>query len=686
MAAAQRVNGRTTSMTVLAGNPNSGKSTIFNNLTGSRQHVGNWPGVTVEKKEGFLEADGKLLRVVDLPGTYGLGAYSEDEEIARNCILFDRPDVVLNIVDATNLERNLYLTTQLMEMGARLVIALNMFDELKAKGMDINVGRLSDLFGVPVIPTVAVRNLGMKELAAAVVKAVADDRPVVFRIDYGKDVEGELSVLEEEIESISNLPLGVSSRWLAVKVLEGDEALVKAVFSKADSERLLEMRKKCMDRLEKSIGEDVESWIAHKRYDFIGNIVKRVFKREETAAGSEGLSVSDRVDRVVTNRYLGIPIFLLCMWGTFQFTFKVGEPLVGLVETFFTWFGEAAGVWLAGIGAPGIVTSLVVDGIIGGVGSVLVLFPPILSLFLVISLLEDSGYMARAAYIMDRFMHALGLHGKSFIPLLVGFGCNVPAIMATRTLESKRDRMITILINPLMSCSARLPIYVLFAGALFASQQGLVIFSLYMLGLALAMLMALLFKRLFFKGEIPPFVMELPPYRVPSVRTTAAHMWERGSSFVRKAGTIIVAASVLVWALSNLPAGVEYASQDSLIGRLGGWIAPIFRPAGFGTWQASVALVFGFLAKEVVVSTLALVYGVAEDGLGQVIAQHWTPLSAYAFMAMTLIYIPCVASIGAVKHETNSWAWTAFSVGYSLILGWLVAVAIFQAGRLIGLS
>ncbi|MDI3535374.1 MAG: ferrous iron transport protein [Thermosediminibacterales bacterium] len=424
--------------------------------------------------------------------------------------------------------------------------------------------------------------------------------------------------------------------------------------------------------------------IADRRYGFIGGLAKEVISRRQTA--EDRLSISDKIDRIVTNRYLGIPIFLLAMWAVFQFTFKVGDPLIGWIETFFEWFGGAVGMLLERVGAPGFLNSLIVDGIIGGVGSVLVFIPNIFLLFFAISLLEDSGYMARAAYIMDRFMHTLGLHGKSFIPLLIGFGCNVPAIMAARTLENKRDRLIAILIIPLMSCSARLPVYVLFAGAFFSERQGLVIYSLYLLGIALAVMMGMIFKRFMFKGETSHFVMELPPYRMPTFKTTFIHMWERGSSFIRKAGTTIFTVVILIWALSNLPVGVEYASQESILGRIGSFAAPIFKPAGFGRWEAAAALLFGILAKEVVVGTLGVIYGAGEAGLTDIVSQYWTPLSAYAFMVMTLIYIPCAAAIGAIKRETNSWGWSAFAVAYTLILGWLMAVLVYQIGRLVGLS
>lgn len=668
----------------LAGNPNSGKTTIFNNLTGARQHVGNWPGVTVEKKEGQFVSEGKVVRVVDLPGTYSLGAYSEDEAVARNYIAFEKPDVVINVVDATNLERNLYLTLQLLEMGANVVIALNMTDELKAKRMDINTAKLSELLGVRVVPTVATQNQGIKELVNQTLQAakIKDREPL--KISYGKEVEYELAAIEQDILSNPELSVRFSPRWLAVKVLEGDEDILKKLEGYIDLRQLLTKRETAIKRLEGILGDEIDSLIADRRYGFISGLAKEVITRRQTA--EDRLSSSDKIDRIVTNRYLGIPIFLLAMWAVFQFTFKVGDPLIGWIENLFEWLGGTTGTWLESIGTSELLVSLIVDGIIGGVGSVLVFIPNIFLLFFAISILEDSGYMARAAYIMDRFMHSLGLHGKSFIPLLIGFGCNVPAIMATRTLENKHDRLITILINPLMSCTARLPVYVLFAGAFFSARQGLVIFSIYLLGLILAVLSGLLFKRFLFKGETSHFVMELPPYRVPTLKSTLIHMWERGSSFIRKAGTIIFAAVVLIWVLSNLPAGVEYASHKSVLGRIGGFIAPIFKPAGFGTWEAAAALIFGILAKEVVVGTLGIVYGVGEAGLTDVISNYWTPLSAYAFMVMTLIYIPCIATIAAIKRETNSWGWTIFAISYSLILGWLMAVLVYQIGRLIGLG
>ena len=668
----------------LIGNPNSGKTTIFNNLTGARQHVGNWPGVTVEKKEGELLWEGRTIQVVDLPGIYGFGVHSEDAAIARDYILLEKPDVVINIVDATNLVRNLYLTLQLLEMGANVVIALNMYDELRAKGADVDTARLSELLSTPVIPTVATRGQGMKEIISQALEAAKAKGRSPLRIDYGREIEAEISDIERYLSSCPKLAEKFVPRWLAIRILEGDEDLLRVIGGFCDLDEIKTRREAALNRLESIFGEEIESLIANRRYGFIESVAKEVIRRYQ--ATEDQASISDKIDRIVTNRYLGIPIFLLTMWMVFQFTFKLGDPLTGLIEGLFERLGELMGAWLEGLGAPKLLSSLLVDGVINGVGSVLVFVPNIFLLFLAISILEDSGYMARAAYIMDRFMHAFGLHGKSFIPLLLGFGCNVPAIMATRTLESKRDRLITILIIPLMSCSARLPIYVLFASAFFSSHQGLVTFSLYLLGIILAILMGVIFKSFLFKGESSHFLMELPPYRMPTLKSTFIHMWERGSHFIRKAGTIIFMVTVLVWVLANLPIGVEYASQESALGRIGSFIAPIFKPAGFSSWEAAVALLFGILAKEVVVSTLGVVYGVEESGLREAISQNWTPLSAYAFMVMSLIYIPCIATIAVIKGETNSWVWAALAVSYSLILGWLVAVIVYQGGLMLGLG
>ncbi len=664
----------------LAGNPNSGKTTVFNNLTGARQHVGNWPGVTVEKKEGRFSYNGWEVSVVDLPGTYSLSAYSLDERIARDFLMRESPDAVVVVVDASNLERNLYLVTQLLELGMRVILDLNMMDVVGRRGIEIDMEKLSRVLGIPVVATVADRRKGMEELRKAIVGVDRDGRQLEFKIDYDRDIEGEIDRLSDLLKD-RTLPEGYSLRWLLTRLLEGDEEVLEKTRALPDGEEIEGPVSQSKARLERHLGYDLETAMVERRYGFLEGLVRECSTRRLGVA--ERREISDRIDVIVTNRFLGIPIFLGLVWLTFQLVFTLGGPLADVIDSFFAWFGGAVSSGLFGIGAPGWLSSLISDGVIRGVGSVVVFLPNILLLFLAIAILEDSGYMARAAFVMDRFMHALGLHGKSFIPLVIGFGCNVPGIMATRTLESRKDRILTILVNPLMSCSARLPIYTLFAGAFFAKNQGLVVFSLYLMGMVLAVAVARVFKSIFFRHEVAPLIIELPPYRLPQVKGIFIHMWERGSLFLRKAGTIILAGVVIIWLMASLPIGVEYASQDSLIGRLGSLAAPLLEPAGFGFWQAAVALGFGVVAKEVVVGTLGTLYGVEDEGLRKVILQHFTPLSAYAFMVMSLIYIPCIAAVATIKRETN-WKWTGLAVGYSLILGWAVAVLIYQVGRLFG--
>jgi ferrous iron transport protein B len=662
---------RAKSITIaLAGNPNSGKTTVFNNLTGGRQHVGNWPGVTVEKKEGRYIHNGREVTVVDLPGIYSLTAYSLDERIARDFLVRDKPDAVVVIIDASNLERNLYLVTQLQELGARVILDLNMMDVVRSRGVEIDTEKLSAVLGIPIVETVAHRGEGMDELKETIVKAQAE-KGDSFKIDYDQDIEGEIEKLQNAVTLT-----GYPSRWIALKLLEGDGEVLKAVEGTEIAPLVLEAQ----SGLEHHLGYDLETALVERRYAFLSGLVKESTRKRLDLM--ERLEISDRIDGVLVNRFLGIPIFLAMMWLVFQLVFTLGAPLADGIDALMGWLGQGVSSGIRGMGGPQWLSSLLSDGIIGGVGSVLVFLPNIMLLFLAIAILEASGYMARAAFVMDRFMHALGLHGKSFIPMLLGFGCNIPGIMAARTLESEKDRILTILVNPLMSCSARLPIYVLFAGAFFPRNQGLVIFSLYLLGIVLAVLVARVFKGIFFRGEVAPLIMELPPYRLPTVKGVLVHMWERSSLFLRKAGTIIFLGVILIWFLASLPFGVEYASEQSVIGTLGSVFAPLLKPAGFGFWQAGVALSFGILAKEVVVGTLGTLYGVEEMGLTGVIQAQFTPLSAYAFMVMALVYIPCIAAIATIKRETN-WRWTGLAVGYSLVLGWGLAVLIYQTGAVL---
>jgi ferrous iron transport protein B len=664
----------------LAGNPNSGKTSIFNALTGAHQYVGNWPGVTVERKEGRFTYEGHDVRLVDLPGTYALDAYTIDEQVARQYLTSENPDAVIAVVDASNLERNLYLVAQLLELGARVIVALNMMDIAESRGLEVDVDKLGKLLGVKVVPTVASKNVGINRLRRVVHDIHSDAPRPGLRISYGNDIESGLAKLVEAVQ-VAWPNRADSARWWALKLLEGDHGALAELETTPGGSALRPVLDSVRTGLEKHVGTDAETAVVERRYGFLNGLVKECTRRRPGVG--RRLAISDEIDRVVTNRWIGIPVFLLLLWGTFQLVFTVGAPLSNLIDLFFGWLGRATAGWLSALHAPEWLASLASEGLIGGVGSVLVFVPNILILFLVISLLEESGYMARAAFVMDRFMHLLGLHGKSFIPMIVGFGCNVPAIMATRTLESRKDRILTILVNPLMSCSARLPIYILFAAAFFSRDQGLVVFSLYLLGILLAVLVARLFKWLFFREEVAPLIMELPPYHLPTLRSVLTHMWERSWLFVRKAGTIIAGASVVIWLLGSLPWGVEYASESSIIGRVGGILAPLLRPAGFGHWWAAVSLAAGVVAKEIVVSTMGAIHGTGPEGIVEVLRQSFTPLSAYAFMVMSLVYIPCVATIAAIKRETN-WRWALLAIGYTLVLGWVLAVLIYQVGRLLG--
>ncbi len=668
----------------IAGNPNAGKTTIFNNLTGGRQHVGNWPGVTVEKKEGRSSGGGVAFDVVDLPGTYSLTAYSLEEVVVRDFIAGEKPDAVVNVVDASNIERNLYLTTQLLELGVPLIVALNMADVAESRGVAIDIALLSELLGVPVVPTVGLRNRGTDALKETIGKTLRDKiRFRSVRVTYGREAEEEIAKLERVIEddaAMRDRLLGkYSARWVAVKLLEEDERVEEdiEVLAGPDSpvfEKLEESRRHLLT----IFGEDIETVIVDNRYGYVAGIV-----REAVVRSKEGYrSRSDRIDSVLTNRILGFPIFALLMWLMFFLTFYLGRFPMTWIDHLFHWMGN----WVStNLTSPAWLQSLLADGVIGGVGAVLIFLPQIMIIFLCISLLEDTGYMARTAFIMDRVMHWLGLHGKSFIPLVMGFGCNVPAVMAARTLESEKDRMITILVNPLMSCTARLPVYALFTAAFFAAHQGTVTFSLYLLGIVLAVAMAKLFRATIFRGQSEPFVMELPPYRWPTAKGTFIHMWERGSLFLRKAGTVILVGSVIIWVLSYFPTGAGYGSAASLAGRIGRVFEPLVKPLGFD-WRAAVALIFGFVAKEIVVSTYGALLGVGESKAATSAKLHriFTPLTAYGFMAFTLLYTPCLATVAVIRRETGSWKWAAFAVGYSLALAWLVAFAIYRIGLLFG--
>ena len=538
----------------LAGNPNSGKTSIFNNLTGARQHVGNWPGVTVEKKEGTCKYNGYEITVIDLPGTYSLTAYSIEELVARDFVIKEKPDVVVDIVDASNLERNLYLTTQFKELGAKVVIALNMSDVAEKNGMNIDAKNMSHLLGAAVIPTVGHKNRGMKELLEAVVntaenKTGLEEHPIA----YGKEVNPEVEKIQRILSKDSNLVSQYSPKWFALKLLEGDSEVIKVAENSPVWNEIQHVVNKSRDYLHYHIGEDAETLIADQRYGFIRGLAAETVQRPEL----ERLSLSDKIDKVITNRLLGLPIFLLFMYALLKFTFSGSGFMVGWFEGFFEWLGGAA----AAVIPEGIFQSFIVDGIIGGVGGVLGFFPLVLFLFLGIALLEDSGYMARGAFVMDKIMHAFGLHGKSFLPLLIGMGCTVPALMASRTLESRKDRLITMLVNGFIICGAKIPIYALFIGAFFFKSGATVFFLFYLIGIAFAMLMARLFRIFLLPGEVAPFVMELPPYRVPTIKGILIHMWEKGWMYLRKAGTVILLVAVIIWLGFTFPQEPQYSKD-----------------------------------------------------------------------------------------------------------------------------
>jgi ferrous iron transport protein B len=663
----------------LAGNPNSGKTTIFNNLTGSKQHVGNYPGVTVEKREGFKKYQDKEFIVVDLPGTYGLMAHSTDELVARSFIVHDKPDIIVNVVDAANLERNLYLTLQLLELQRPVIIVLNMVDAAASKGIQINDRQLAQVLHTPVVRSIGRQNQGTEDILTLAAATAGQGQPSEFTLLYG-------SKIEEAIEKITGLLAQIRTgvrfprRWLALKLLEGDSEASRYLSGIPGSEQVAATALLCRQELLEQMG-DPALLIAEQRHRFVAAVYTHVVVIHE----DEGMTTSDKLDLVLTGRFSGLPIFLGLMWLLFNLVFTVGAYPQAWIEDGFSGLAELAGEYLA----DGELRSFIVDGILGGVGSVIVFLPNILILFLGIAFMEDTGYMARAAFIMDRIMRAVGLHGKSFIPLLLGFGCSVPAIMGARTLENPRDRLVTILVAPFMSCSARLPVYTVLIGAFFdEAVAGTVLFSIYFLGILLAVLVASAFRSLIFKGESEPFVMEMPPYRRPTIKSMVIHMWERSLLYLRKAGTIILSVSILVWFLVNYPTADTIA--QSYAGQLGQLVEPWIAPLGFD-WKIGVGLVSAFTAKEVLISTLGTIYHVDQTGETAVALQeaigndpNFRPLIAYSLMIFVLVYSPCLATIAVIKRETNSWKWALFSPVYTTGLAWILSFIVFQVGTLLG--
>ena len=677
----------------LAGNPNSGKTSIFNLLTGARQHVGNYPGVTVEKKEGLCKYDGHEITFVDLPGTYSLTAYTIEEIVTRNFIIEEQPDVVVDIVDASSIERNLYLATQLIELNVPLILAFNMSDIAAQKGLLFDIEQLSRLFEAPIVPTIGNKGKGKKELLDAIIQTAQMDKGWrTHNINYGEEIEDELAKIVAMIAAKEQrLADKYGSRWLAIKLLEQDEEITK----KVQDQGLINIVKVGTEHLKSIFGDEPEVIMADRRYGFISGACQETIRT--TVELRHGYS--DMIDAVVTNRILGLPIFLILMYLVFFLTFKIGKYPMGWLEMFFKGAARTIdGFWPAG--SESWLRSLLVDGVISGVGGVLVFLPNILLLFLAIAMLEDSGYMARAAFVMDRIMHKIGLHGKSFIPMLIGFGCSVPAIMATRILENRRNRLTTIMVIPLMSCGARLTIYALIIPAFFSEKwDGPVMWLIYLIGIILAIICIKILRLTFFKGDTIPFVMELPPYRVPTLKSVWLHMWHRGWMYLKKAGTIILAISILLWFASSYPkssrehfAGMsnkqarQVKLEHSAIGKLGKAIEPIIKPLGFD-WKIGTALIGATAAKEVFVSQLAIVYAVGSSDEGtttlrQHLRDNYTPLTGFCVMLFCLIYAPCMATIAITKQETNSWGWAIFQFLSLTVMAYVITLAVYQVGSL----
>lgn len=661
----------------LIGNPNTGKTSLFNNLTGSYEYVGNWSGVTVEKKVGVFKNN--IGRLIDLPGVYSLNPLSKDESVVTVFFLNEPVDRLLNILDASQLERNLHLTLQLLEFERPVLIGLNMIDVAHKRGIHINVDRLSQALGVPIIPVVARSGKGCDQLIHVISteKGRAGNKNLVY---YGAEVEEAIDTLGQKIQGKTNH----SARWLALQWLEGNYYVKKYLYEIADSKSLESIKKNLEEKISRQYqAESLENYIYSKRKEAIDRIVSESVNKNDAV-----IPLTEKIDAVVTNRYLGMPIFLLMMYFMFMLTFDwLGTPLSDGLDAFLTGpVTNAAEKLLSMIDASAFIHALIIKGLIAGVGGVLVFVPQIFILFFFISLLEDSGYMARVALVMDRIMESVGLNGKAFIPMMIGFGCNVPGIMAARTIETPRERLVTILLTPLMSCSARLPVYALFVGAFFAGQKALIVLSLYVLGIVVAFVLAKVFSSTLLKSEVSLFVIELPPYRLPQFRSLWRSTWDKGKGFIRKAGTFIFAGSVFIWLLSYAgPHGLNVNMNQSYLAVIGNVLAPLLKPIGFGTWQAAASLITGFLAKESIIATMNIIYYVPNSaGLSGLLAHYYTPLAAYSFMVFILLYIPCLATTATIYKETSSKKWTAFSIIYALAIAYVLSLVIYQGGKLLG--
>lgn len=674
----------------LAGNPNSGKTTIFNDLTGARQHVGNYGGVTVEKKEGFKSYKDYNIKFIDLPGTYSLTAHSLEEVIARNFIIDEQPDVVVNVVDSGNIERNFYLTTQLLELDAPLVVALNMYDMAEKQGLYIDSKKIGASFNAKAVKTVGSKGKGIDQLLEVIVDFAENGAPErIARIHYGDDIEQQIDMIEQ---TLSGKDLGnQSAKWRALKLLEQDEELSKSVKDTAVKEAV----DKAIKHIESIYGESTDVLIAEKRYGYVSGVWEQAVKR----TAERRHEISDVIDKVLLSRVLGLPIFLALMYVVFKLTFWVGDPFMGWLEQAVEWFGGfISSFWEDG--SESLIRSLLVDGIIGGVGAVIVFLPNIILLFLGIAMLEDSGYMARAAFLMDKVMKKTGLHGRSFIPMLIGFGCSVPAIMATRILDDKKSRFTTILVLPLMSCGARLPIYTLIIPAFFASQwHGFVMWIIYIIGIALAIVLAKILRVTAFKGETGVFIMELPPYRMPTIRGLLMHMWQRSGLYLKKAGTIILAISIVLWAITSFPKPSEQsldglsdgeASEviltSSVAGKIGKVMEPVIKPLGFD-YKIGTALIGALAAKEVFVSQLGIVYSIGEadeesETLREKLRANYTSLQGFCIMLFCLISAPCVATLAICRREMNSWMWAAGQFAGLTVIAYVITLIVYQVGSL----
>lgn len=684
----------------LVGNPNSGKTSIFNALANQNEHVGNYSGVTVGAKCGSFNYKGYRINLTDLPGTYSIAAYTPEEIYVRRHLFEQIPDVIINAVVASNLERNLYLTTELIDMNLRTVVALNMYDELLASGAEIDYEHLGAMMGIPMIPTVAKNSQGLDKLLDTIIELFEGNNKTIrhIHINYGNIIEEQIAPLSAEIHKAEDLPQQFSVRYWALKLLEGDKEASEELKNCMELPRWKHIAKNSARKIESQMGVDVETAMNGAKYGFINGALQETYK----PGNKDTQKKTRRIDRLVANRWLGFPIFILVMWIMFSSVFMLGAYPQEWIDSLFGWLGEVAERLIP----DGAVQDLVVNGIIGGVGSVAVFIPQILILYLFISLMEDSGYMARAAFIMDRLMHKMGLHGKSFIPMLMGFGCNVPAIMATRTIESRSSRMITILVTPFMSCSARLPVLVLFAGAFFPEHAALVLLGLYLLGIIVAIVTARLLRLVKYSKDETPFVMELPPYRWPTLRATLRHMWEKCAQYIKKIGTVILLSTIVIWFLSYYPRPVESTEQNAMItdcrgevgspGDEGGinensfiaWIGhtvePVLAPLG-QNWRSSIALITSIPAKELVVSTLGVLYSSdSEESIQQDLRSSgdFTPRSAAAFMVFILLFFPCIATIAAIADETGSRKWALFSIIYNTAVAWIAGYIVYTIGGL----